>query len=189
MMEMAKYDLIIALSLAIYFARLNQGVWKDKIIAFSSEPYFIDFTECKSLCDCLNKIPCINENTDINKVFDLILNTAIKHHVPAENMVKNIIIISDMQFNIFDAQNQISFTNFIKEKYKKAGYEMPCLIYWNVNNRTMPVAHALNDDNNVKIISGFSQSVFDTIIKSQAYDPKMAMLDILNSKIFDKVRI
>ncbi len=63
------------------------------------------------------------------------------------------------------------------------------LIYWNVNNRTMPVAHALNDDNNVKIISGFSQSVFDTIIKSQAYDPKMAMLDILNSKIFDKVRI
>ena len=125
----------------------------------------------------------------INKVFDLILNTAIKHHVPAENMVKNIIIISDMQFDIFDAQNQISFTNFIKEKYKKAGYEMPCLIYWNVNNRTMPVAHALNDDNNVKIISGFSQSVFDTIIKSQAYDPKMAMLDILNSKIFDKVRI
>ena len=78
MMEMAKYDLIIALSLAIYFARLNQGVWKDKIITFSSEPYFIDFTECKSLCDCLNKIPCINENTDINKVFDLILNTAIK---------------------------------------------------------------------------------------------------------------
>ena len=66
---------------------------------------------------------------------------------------------------------------------------MPCLIYWNVNNRTMPVAHALNNDNNVKIISGFSQSVFDTIIKSQAYDPKMAMLDILNSKIFDKVRI
>ena len=53
----------------------------------------------------------------------------------------------------------------------------------------MPVAHALNDDNNVKIISGFSQSVFDAIIKSQAYDPKMAMLDILNSKIFDKVRI
>lgn len=120
MMEMAKYDLIIALSLTIYFARLNQGVWKDKIITFSSEPYFIDFTECKSLCDCLNKIPCINENTDINKV----LNTAIKHHVPAENMVKNIIIISDMQFDIFDAQNQISFTNFIKEKYKKAGYEM-----------------------------------------------------------------
>lgn len=30
MMEMAKYDLIIALSLAIYFARLNQGCGKIK---------------------------------------------------------------------------------------------------------------------------------------------------------------
>ena len=41
MMEMAKYNLIIALSLAIYFAGLNQGVWKDKIITFSSEPYLL----------------------------------------------------------------------------------------------------------------------------------------------------
>ena len=179
----------VSLSLAIYFARLNQGVWKDKMITFSSNPHFIDFTGCVSLYDCLSMIPRINENTDIEKVFDLILNAAINNHVPAESMVKNIIIISDMQFDIFDNKNQTSFTNFIKEKYQKAGYEMPCLIYWNVNKRSIPVAHALNNDNNVKMISGFNQSAFDAIIKSEAYDPKATMLDILNSKIFDKVRI
>lgn len=181
----------VALSLAIYFARSNKGEWKDKMITFSSKPHFIDFAECTTLYDCLCKIPCINENTNIVKVFDLILNAAINNHVPAENMVKNIIIISDMQFDKFDTKrkNNVSFTNYIKEKYEKAGYEMPCLIYWNVCERSIPTVHALNSDNNVKLISGFSQSAFDSIIKSQAFNPEKVMLDILNSELFDKVRV
>lgn len=181
----------VALSLAIYFARLNKGVWNDKMITFSSKPHFIDFVGCKSLYDCLGKIPCINENTNIEKVFDLVLNAAINNHVPVENMVKNIIIISDMQFDKFDKKrkNKISFTDYIKEKYEKAGYKMPSLIYWNVCERTIPTVHALSNDNSVKLISGFSQSAFDSIIKSQAIDPETTMLDILNSKLFDKVRV
>ncbi len=180
----------VALSLAIYFARLNQGAWKNKMITFSSSPYFIDFSRCKTLYDCLRKIPCINENTNIQKVFELILDAAIKNHVPSEEMVKNIIIISDMQFDRFgDRKNKISFTDYVKEKYERAGYKAPCLIYWNVCENRTPAVHALNNDNDVKLISGFSQSAFDTIIKSQGYDPKTAMIDTLNSELFAKVRV
>lgn len=96
-----------------------------------------------------------------------------------------------MQFDKFDKKrkNKISFTDYIKEKYEKAGYKMPSLIYWNVCERTIPTVHALSNDNSVKLISGFSQSAFDSIIKSQAIDPETTMLDILNSKLFDKVRV
>lgn len=66
---------------------------------------------------------------------------------------------------------------------------MPSLIYWNVCERTIPTVHALSNDNSVKLVSGFSQSAFDNIIKSQAFDPETTMLDILNSKLFDKVRV
>lgn len=79
------------------------------MITFSSKPHFIDFVGCKSLYDCLGKIPCINENTNIEKVFDLVLNAAINNHVPVENMVKNIIIISDMQFDKFDKKERTRF--------------------------------------------------------------------------------
>lgn len=177
----------VALSLAIYFARLNKGVWKDKMMTFSMDPHFIDFDGCESLHECLTRIPCIMENTDIGKAFDFVLDAAIQNHVAPEDMVKNIIIISDMQFDPFN-DKKVSFTSWVKEKYEKAGYPVPTLIYWNVDMRGRPSMHALKNDENVKMVSGFSQSIFNCILQSKTFNPVDAMLEILNSKPFDKVR-
>ena len=64
-----------------------------------------------------------------------------------------------MQFN-----GRWDTTNYaeIKQKYKKYGYELPNIIFWNVNYYgNMPVKM---DKENTALVSGFSPSVMKSIL-------------------------
>ena len=52
------------------------------------------------------------------------------------------------------------FTNFemIQKKYRQAGYEMPTLVFWNVNSRNTQTPVTINDKG-VVLISGCSPVV------------------------------
>ena len=85
----------VANALAIYFAEHNKGQFKDKYVTFSETPQFVDFTGLTSLHDKIRKACAYSEvaNTNIEKVFDLILETAKIHNIPQEEMPANILII------------------------------------------------------------------------------------------------
>lgn len=87
----------VANALAIYFAEHSSGQFKDKYITFSERPQFVDFSNCNTLHAKLQKALAHNEvaNTNIEKVFDLILTTAINNHMHQEDLPKNILIVSD----------------------------------------------------------------------------------------------
>jgi UDP-N-acetylglucosamine--N-acetylmuramyl-(pentapeptide) pyrophosphoryl-undecaprenol N-acetylglucosamine transferase len=63
-------------------------------------------------------------NTDLQKVFDLILDTSIEHKVKENDMPKTIYIISDMEFDAATSDNKKTNFKIIKQKYKEAGYEI-----------------------------------------------------------------
>lgn len=183
----------VANALAIYFAEHSSGQFKDKYITFSERPQFVDFSNCDTLYAKLQKALAHNEvaNTNIEKVFDLILTTAVNNHMHQEDLPANILIISDMEFdrcatcNNYDrysyrnAPNQTLF-NTITQKYARAGYKMPRLVFWNVNSRTGTIPVKENDLG-VALVSGFSVNVAKMVMSGKT-DPFECLLETLNSE-------
>ena len=187
----------VANALAIYFAERSSGQFKDKYITFSERPQFVDFSNCKSLHDKIQAALAHNEvaNTNIEKVFDLILTAAINNHMSQEDLPKNILIISDMEFDCCSTCNSFrkdrwgyavqvrpdhNLFNVIAQRYAAAGYKMPRLVFWNVNSRTGTIPVKENDLG-VALVSGFSVNVAK-IVMSGKTDPFECLLETLNSE-------
>ena len=91
----------VANALAIYFAERSSGEFKDKYITFSENPRLVDFSNAKTLREKIEIAMRHNEvaNTNIEAVFDLILKTAVNNRMSQDDMPKNILIVSDMEFD------------------------------------------------------------------------------------------
>ena len=182
----------VANALAIYFAEHSSGEFKNKYITFSERPQLVDFSKANSLHDKLQIALTYDEcaNTNIEKVFDLILTTAIKHNMRQEDMPKNILIISDMEFdscatsgdsNMWrrNRPNQRLF-EIIAQRYADAGYQLPRLVFWNVNFRTGTIPVKENELG-VALVSGFSVNIVKMVM-SNKLDPYECLLETLNSE-------
>ena len=177
----------VANALAIYFSERSTGEFKDKYITFSSRPQFVDFSECESLKEKLEVALRHDEcsNTNIEKVFNLILSTAIRNNTPPEEMPKNILVISDMEFD----QGTDGASDFIFEKmkkaYKSAGYSLPCIVFWNVDSRTSAIPLKENEKG-VALVSGFSVNVCNMVMSGEI-DPFKCLVEALNAERYNPV--
>lgn len=179
----------VANALAIYFAEHASGVFKDKYITFSENPQFVDFSKATTLRDKINiaNSHCEVANTNIEAVFNLILNTAVKNNLKQEEIPKNILIISDMEFDTatygYNANEKLFTT--ISKRYKECGYKLPRLVFWNVNSRTNTIPVRENE-NGVALVSGFSTNICQMVMSNET-DPFKCLLNTLNSKRYDAV--
>lgn len=152
----------IAISLGLLIGSVAKPPWKDVVMTFHESPVFVPLEEHKTLKSKVTKVEAMpwGGNTDFDKTFDLILSRAIEHKIKQEDMVKQVFVLSDMQFDCADSsRNGTSFKTAherLKNKYQVAGYEMPRMIYWNLNgSQTVPVE---KDDNGTALVSGFSSN-------------------------------
>lgn len=183
----------VANALAIYFAEHYSGQFKDKYITFSERPQIVDFSNATSLHDKLQIALAHDEcaNTNIEKVFDLILDTAIKNRMKQEDLPQNILIISDMEFDrcatCGDNNSALALKkpskklfDMIAQKYANAGYSIPRLVFWNVNSRTGTIPVKKNELG-VALVSGFSVNIAKMVL-SNKLDPYECLLETLNSE-------
>lgn len=197
----------VANALAIYFAEHSSGEFKDKYITFSERPQFVDLSNCASLRDKLYQASRYNEvaNTNIEKVFDLILTTAIRNRMRQEDIPKNILIISDMEFDscatcnttvcnttVVDnwdyrqyARPNARLFDVIKKRFEDAGYQLPRLVFWNVNSRTGTIPVKENDLG-VALVSGFSTNIAKMVMSGKT-DPYECLLETLNSERYSPI--
>jgi hypothetical protein len=171
----------VANALAIYCGERCSGEFKDKYITFSSRPQLVDFTNAKSLHDKLEIAYRHNEvaNTNIEAVFDLILSTAINNHMTQDEIPQNILILSDNEFDcMVEGNPTVSLFKQIATKYNKAGYDLPRLIFWNLNSRTNTIPMKQNKLG-VTLVSGFSANVMNMVLNNEL-DPYKALLKELN---------
>ena len=196
----------VAISLGIYFSEKMPGQFHDKYITFSENPKLLDLGNCNTLNEkvreALRHHEC--ENTNIEKVFRLILDTAKSHRLRQDEMPKGVLIVSDMEFDgavslgsfsSGDPWNRPSGDQFdgmcrtlfetIGDEYRQAGYELPKLVFWNVCSRTGAVPLQQNK-NGVILVSGFSPTIASMVL-SQKNDPYDVLLEKLNSKRYDAV--
>lgn len=184
----------VSVSLALYFAERNKGQFKDYFISFSEQPKLHKVVG-KNLRDKMRSIQLGDvANTDIQKVFELILNTGLQNSVPQEEMPETIYIISDMEFDEATGggyswrRQNVKVTNYdaIKEKYSESGYKLPNIVFWNVNARggNLPVQQ---NENGVAMVSGFSPVIFKMAVENKT--PEQVMLDTINSERYNKIKL
>ena len=180
----------VAVSLGLYCAEKARGPFAGHYISFSSRPQLIECTGV-DFCDKVHRIVSTNlcQNTNIEAAFDMVLNTAIRNHVPQDDMPKNIIVISDMEFDQardYSVRHQSNTTLMenIARKWQNSGYQMPHLIYWNVNARTNNIPMLGKDA--ISFVSGFSPSIFQTIMSGKTgYD---LMMECLNKERYAVIK-
>ncbi len=179
----------VAISLGLYCAEHNNGPFANHYISFSSSPQMIT-TEGVDFVDKVKRIYDTNlcENTNIEATFDLLLSVATRPGVKKSDIPKNIIIISDMEFDSavsswryssgINSRNVETVLEGIAHKWEAYGIEMPHLIFWNVDARQNNIPMLGNG--RISYVSGFSPSIFETIMSGKTgYE---LMMDKLNTE-------
>ena len=167
----------VSISLAMYIAERNTGIWKDKFITFSYRPE-IQTIAGKTVGDRIRNLSRADwaGNTDLRAVFESVLNAGIKNDVPDAEMPKKLIIVSDMQFDQACASNKRTNFEQIQKMYRKAGYEMPQLVFWNVNAIGGNVPMSIHDTGTA-LVSGCSPSILKSVLGGKVITPVDVMRD------------
>lgn len=177
--------LSVADSITLYCAEHNKNEsFKNRFITFSNRPQMVDISMCQTLRDKLRRLHRFDDysNTDIEATFDLILDTAVKNHLPQEELPSACLIISDMQFDQATAHDDnTTVIESCRQKFEALGYTMPRLIFWNVSvyaHNTIPVQM---HPSGVILVSGFSKSIVDMVV-SRELNPETALKAELDAK-------
>ena len=176
----------VALSLGIYFAERNTGAFRNHFITFSEKPQLVEIKgetilEKVRYCHNFNEVA----NTNIQKVFELILRAAVKNKVPQTEMPSTLYIISDMEFDYCAEGADITNFEYAKKIFAEAGYQLPRVVFWNVQSRNQQQPVTQNEQG-VALVSGCSPRIFN-MLKSGILSPLGYMLDILGAERYEKI--
>lgn len=154
----------VAISLGLYCADKNTGAFKDVFLTFSSNPQLHKVSG--SIVQKLNQIRTADwgMSTNVLAAMDKILSTAMKGKVPQELMPKMLVIFSDMQFDSCARFDDSAMEGF-KRRYQSAGYEMPKIVFWNLNGaNNVPVK---SNESGVAMVSGFSPALMKALLSDE----------------------
>ena len=192
----------VSVGLGIYLAERNSGVFQDHFITFSEYPQLqkiegLTFTERLKFV----KGSDWGMNTDLEAVFDLILQRAQICDITQEEMPNSILILSDMEFDEACENGHTVFES-VRSKYKKSKYTIPTLVFWNLMSRhdNFPVQA---NENGVILMSGFSASslryIFgeeteiietdNTTAQTSTINPIVVMNKVIQSECYNNIII
>lgn len=154
--------------------------------------------------------------TNFQAVFDMILDKAVNyqfvdsdgvHHVglAVEDMPATIFVFSDMQFDqarycpehqkstswgisgsCTCTSNQLTNLEAIRMKYRKAGYPIPQLVFWNLRGDT-PDFPATSDESGVALVSGYSPALMKLFMTGVSLNPYNIMREAIDDSRYDLI--
>ena len=188
--SMSGRPMATSIGLAIYFAQHNTGLYHNQYMTFTNEPHFVNIKEGASLLENVQNVAAagVGYNTNLEKAFQEVLNVAVANRVPANQMPKTIVVISDMEIDRYMRPGRHwDFLMKMRALYAGHGYTLPRIILWNVNARKDTF---LSQSEDILFVSGQSASVFKQLCQNldgvTAYD---LMIQTLNAPAYSKVRI
>jgi hypothetical protein len=179
----------VAISLGLYISERNVGPFKDAFVTFSNNPKLqILNGNLQERFSQLSRAEW-DMSTNVEAVFNLILQKAKSSNVPAEEMPTMILIMSDMEFNSGTRGNfGLSAQQMFEKMYAEAGYNMPKIVYWNIQAKSdnFPVHF---DKNGVALVSGFSPSLLTNLLGGKDLTPMSMMLEVINSERYSVITV
>ena len=188
--SMSGQPLEAAVSLGAYIAEKAHGPFAGHFITFSHRPELIKF-EGLDITDKFNRARRASweMNTDLKAVFDMLLRVAKSNNTKAEDMPQRLYIFSDMEFDGclslgYCGEGKVNtLLESIAKEWAAAGYELPPVVFWNLDARTQNIP-ALGG--RFSYVSGLSPVMIETILSGKdGYD---LMLAKLMSKRYDAVQ-
>ncbi len=171
----------VAQSLAVYFAEKNRGAFRNHFITFSMTPRLVevkgaDIVEKIRYCQSFNECA----NTDLQAVFELILQAAVQNRVPQDELPSTLYIISDMEFDFCARGASLTNFEYAKQRYAAYGYKLPRVVFWCVisRNRQQPVKM---DEKGVALVSGFTPRIFSQVVSGET-DPYKYMISVIDGE-------
>jgi hypothetical protein len=165
----------VSVSLGLYLADKNKGVFKDTFLTFSTKSELL--TLKGNIVDKVNQMVRSkwDMSTNLHSAFEKILSVAVKAKAPQSDMPAMVLILSDMQFDQC-VRNDDSAMRMIERKYAEAGYEMPKVVFWNLNaGDNVPVK---SDKSGAALVSGFSPAIMASLLGAdvEQFTPEGIML-------------
>ncbi len=176
----------VCLSLGLYISERNVGPFKDAFITFSNRPKLQVLTgNLRSRLQQLERADW-EMNTNLEATFDEILNQALKHRVPQEEMPTCILIMSDMEFDSCNSGRNTAYS-MIEEKYARSGYQLPKVVFWNIASRhdNFPVQ---KHQTGTGLVSGFSPSILKSVLTGDVMNPVQIMLRTVNTPRYQSIQ-
>lgn len=158
-----------AISLGAYIAEKSKGPFAGCFITFSQQPQLVEF-EGVDISDKIRK--CYNNdnwgrNTNLESVFSLLLDTAIRTECSQDEIPKRLYILSDMEFDeglSLKIDEVKTLIESIGEEWSKKGYRLPDVIFWNLNARNDNIPAI---GRGFSYVSGLSPIIVETILSGK----------------------
>ena len=186
----------VAISLGLYISERNEGPFKDAFFTFHSNPTLQYLKgDLRDRYKQLARAPW-GGSTDLEKTFKVLLEKAKAAKVAEADMPTMILILSDMEFNHATGGGywrggsdwNPTAQNMIEKMYADAGYEMPKIVYWNIQSR--------NDNNPVQfdkqgtaLVSGFNTNILKSLLSGDDLTPLSMMMNIVSSERYEAIRV
>lgn len=179
----------VAISLGLYVADKQQGSFKDCWLTFTRDSH-IDVLKG----DLLQKMQQIRNNvgydTNLESAFQSILRVATENNLPASEMPRYLLVLSDMEFNpAYMGGNPVGAFELASKMFAAAHYELPKIVWWNLNARPDALGNSpvKFDQNGTAMVSGFSPSIMKSILAAKTFTPRSIMLETVASERYQAV--
>ena len=177
-----------SIGLAIYFAERNTGAYHNLFMTFSGRPQVVEL-KGKTLTQKIANVSMADwaMNTNLEAAFEKVLQIAVSNHSPQSEIPKSIIVISDMEIDQC-GDRQWTFYDKMAHRYAYYGYEIPNVIFWNVNSCSN-VFHADKNRRGVQLCSGQSVTTFRQLMSCVGCTPVEMMNRVINSERYDCIKV
>lgn len=177
-----------SIGLAIYFAERNKGAYSNIFMTFSGVPQVVTLKgeTLKQKIDYAKSAEW-GMNTNLEAAFEKVLEIAVKNKVAPSEMPKSILVISDMEID-YSGNDDWTFYEEMKRRFAALGYDIPNVIFWNVNSRN-DVFHVDHKRAGVQLFSGQSVTTFKHLMGVVGLTPVEMMEQVINSERYECIKV
>ena len=204
---------MVSLALGLLIAEVSGT---NKILTFDSEPKWHTFDPKHTLYQKVASIGDIGQglSTDFQKAMDLVLQDIKERRVKPEDVVKDLIVFTDMGWDeAYSSSEQSPFTGndyrnnvktkewqthiqMIRENFRRAGEDLhgvpfvpPRIVIWNLRAEYSDF-HARADEEGVVMLSGWSPALFKVLQEKgvEVLTPYAALRLQLDDPMYQPVR-
>ena len=196
--SMSGIPMQVAIALSLLVADLAEEPFKGLVCTFSDVPeLFVVPDGPLDVKVQATKGMNWEMNTNVDAVFDLLLERAVQNKLPKDDMIKRLFIFSDMQFDEASVEGKTNF-DVAKEKFVAAGYDLPQIVFWNLRGGgagdwmypghpdTAPV---VKFEEGTALLSGYSGQMMKLFLENdiESFNPVDVLIESIKSYTYVRV--